>query len=94
MIKSWKKKNYHWQKKFLVRTAMMKNCPEVKRVYKLIILTGIICLALGIGFVVVHQMAPSLSDAYLSGGVSSVGIGSMILAAAKIKERKSKELLR
>ncbi|HXV39106.1 MAG TPA: hypothetical protein VD699_06020 [Nitrosopumilaceae archaeon] len=61
---------------------------------KLVIATGVVCLVLGLGFIVAHQMAPSLSIAYLSGGAASVGIGVVILIASKMRARKAKELLR
>ena len=56
--------------------------------------TGVVCLVLGIGFILANQMAPSLSDAYLSGGAASLGIGVVILVASKMRARKARELLR
>lgn len=57
-------------------------------------ITGIASLVLGSGFILAHQMSPSLSIAYLSGGAASVGIGVVILVASKIWAKKEKELLR
>ncbi|HSB57638.1 MAG TPA: hypothetical protein VLD38_07510 [Nitrosopumilaceae archaeon] len=61
---------------------------------KLVTATGIIATALGIGFIAAHQIAPQLSEAYLSGGAASIGIGILIIVALKLRSRKEKELLR
>ena len=48
---------------------------------KLVVVSGGITAALGIGFLVVHSMYPMLSDAYVSGGIGGViiGVGMMIV---------------
>ncbi len=48
---------------------------------KIVVVSGVITAALGVGFLIVHSMYPTLSDAYVSGGIGGViiGVGMMIL---------------
>jgi hypothetical protein len=58
---------------------------------KLVIVTGIIALSLGVCFMIAHQIYPQLSDAYLSGGAASIGIGAIILIISKLRESKNQK---
>jgi hypothetical protein len=46
---------------------------------KLIVVSGGITAALGIGFLIVHSMYPMFSDAYVSGGIGGIIIGSAMM---------------
>lgn len=47
---------------------------------KLVVVSGGITAALGVGFLAVHSMYHMLSDAYISGGMGGIiiGVGMMI----------------
>ncbi len=62
---------------------------------KLVIVAGGITAALGIGFIVAHLTYPVLSDAYMSGGISAIGIGSaMMVWGRKLGQKRDVEQLR
>jgi hypothetical protein len=62
---------------------------------KLVVVSGGITAALGLGFLVVHSIYPMLSDAYVSGGIGGVIIGTgMIIWGRKLGIKKDVEQLR
>ena len=59
---------------------------------KLVIISGVITAALGIGFLVVHSIYPMLSDAYVSGGIGGAIIGAgMIIWGRSLGIKKDVE---
>ena len=62
---------------------------------RLIVVSGGITAALGIGFIVAHVMNPFLSSAYISGGVGGIIIGiGMIIWGKRLGSKKDVEQLR
>jgi C4-dicarboxylate transporter len=62
---------------------------------KLVVVSGCITAALGIGFLVVHSMYPMLSDAYVSGGAGGIIIGAgMIMWGRRLGIKKDVEQMR
>jgi len=62
---------------------------------KLVVVAGGVTAALGIGFLVVHSMYLMLSDAYVSGGIGGVIIGTgMIIWGKRLGNRKDVEQIR
>lgn len=62
---------------------------------RLIVVSGGITAALGIGFIVAHVMNPFLSSAFISGGVGGIVIGiGMIIWGKRLGTKKDVEQLR
>jgi hypothetical protein len=62
---------------------------------KLVVVSGGITAALGIGFLVVHSAYPMLSSAYVSGGIGGVIIGAaMMIWGKRLGIKKDVEQLR
>lgn len=62
---------------------------------RLVVISGCITVALGIGFLVTHAMYPYLSPAYTSGGIGGIIIGaSMIIWGRRLGAKKDLEQLR
>lgn len=62
---------------------------------RLIVVSGGITAALGIGFIVAHVMNPFLSSAFISGGVGGIVIGiGMIIWGKRLGSKKDVEQLR
>ena len=62
---------------------------------RLIVVSGGITAALGIGFIVSHVMNPFLSSAFMSGGVGGIIIGTgMIIWGKRLGTKKDVEQLR
>ena len=59
---------------------------------KLIVVSGGITASLGIGFLIVHSMYPWFSDAYVSGGIGGIIIGSaMMICGRRLGVKKDME---
>lgn len=62
---------------------------------RLVVVSGGITAALGVGFLVVHSIYPMLSDAYVSGGIGGVIIGiGMMIWGKRLGIKKDVEQLR
>ena len=62
---------------------------------RLVVTSGCITTALGLGFLVTHAMYPFLSSAYTSGGVGAITIGAgMIIWGRRLGTKKDVEQLR
>ena len=62
---------------------------------KLVVVSGAITATLGIGFLIVHSMYPMLSDAYVSGGIGGIIIGTgMTIWGKRLGTKKDVEQLR
>ena len=62
---------------------------------KLVVVSGCITAALGIGFLVVHSLYPMLSNAYVSGGAGAIVIGAgMIMWGRRLGIKKDVEQMR
>ncbi len=62
---------------------------------KLVLVSGGITVAVGVGFIVVHAVDPYLSSAYVSGGIGALVIGTvMTILGKKISTKKNVEQMR
>lgn len=62
---------------------------------RLVVVSGGITAALGVGFLVTHALFPMLSSAYISGGAGGIVIGvGMIIWGRRLGSKKDIEQLR
>jgi hypothetical protein len=62
---------------------------------KLVLVSGGITVAVGVGFIVAHAVDPYLSSAYVSGGIGALVIGTvMTILGKKISTKKNVEQMR
>lgn len=62
---------------------------------KLVLVSGGITVAVGVGFIVAHVVDPYLSSAYVSGGIGALVIGTvMTILGKKISTKKNVEQMR
>ncbi|TRZ78784.1 MAG: hypothetical protein D4R90_05560 [Nitrosopumilales archaeon] len=62
---------------------------------KLVVVSGGITMALGLGFLVVHSLHPMLNDAYVSVGIGGIIIGmGIIIWSRRLGIKKDVEYMR